>query len=157
MTAQITIYLQALGGKFSGPNAYNTDGIELSIQLQQGMPLLISYQLTDAVNDGTISSEYSRRASRSISRRRASPAHKIAEFESRGVEGRVHAAVRCVRSLLLHRYRAEGDEHLRLARRPAVRPLLPAQLHARRRHRPRVLLRPHPLSFSQLTTSGRGA
>jgi hypothetical protein len=57
-TAQITIYLQALGGKFLGPNAYNTDAVELSIKLEQGMPLLIGYRLSDTVNDGTISSDF---------------------------------------------------------------------------------------------------
>ena len=58
-TAQITIYLQALGGKFLGPNAYNTDDIELSIKLGQDVPLLVSYQLSKTVNDGTISSDFS--------------------------------------------------------------------------------------------------
>jgi hypothetical protein len=52
-TAKITIYLQALGGKFLGPNAYKTDGIKLSITLQ-GNTLPITYQLNDNVNDGAI-------------------------------------------------------------------------------------------------------
>src|SRR5918911_34976 len=52
-TAKITIYLQALGGKFLGPNAYKTDSIKLSITLQ-GNTLPITYQLKDNVNDGAI-------------------------------------------------------------------------------------------------------
>lgn len=52
-TAKITIYLQALGGKFLGPNAYKTDNIKLSVTLQ-GNTLPISYQLSDNVNDGAI-------------------------------------------------------------------------------------------------------
>jgi hypothetical protein len=52
-TAKITIYLQALGGKFLGPNAYKTDSIRLSLTLQ-GMILPITYQLGDNVNDGAI-------------------------------------------------------------------------------------------------------
>jgi hypothetical protein len=52
-TANITIYLQALGGKFLGPNAYNTDSIKLSITLQ-GDTLPITYHLEDNVNDGAI-------------------------------------------------------------------------------------------------------
>jgi hypothetical protein len=52
-TANITIYLQALGGKFLGPNAYNTDNIKLSITLQ-GDTLPITYHLKDNVNDGAI-------------------------------------------------------------------------------------------------------
>ena len=57
-TAQITIYLQALGGKFLGPNAYDTDGIELSVQLPQGMPLLLRYRLNGNVNDGKVCSDF---------------------------------------------------------------------------------------------------
>src|SRR5438067_12146777 len=52
-TAKITIYLQALGGKFLGPNAYKTDSIKLSITLQ-GNTIPIIYQLKDNVNDGAI-------------------------------------------------------------------------------------------------------
>lgn len=52
-TANVTIYLQALGGKFLGPNAYNTDSIKLSITLQ-GSHLPITYQLQDNINDGAI-------------------------------------------------------------------------------------------------------
>jgi hypothetical protein len=52
-TAKITIYIQALGGKFLGPNAYKTDSIKLSITLQ-GNTLPITYQLRDKVNDGAI-------------------------------------------------------------------------------------------------------
>jgi hypothetical protein len=52
-TAKITIYLQALGGKFLGPNAYQTDNIKLSLTLP-GSTLPITYQLGDNVNDGAI-------------------------------------------------------------------------------------------------------
>ena len=52
-TARITIYLQALGGKFLGPNAYQTDQIKLSLTLP-GDTLPITYQLADDVNDGDI-------------------------------------------------------------------------------------------------------
>jgi hypothetical protein len=52
-TAKITIYLQALGGKFLGPNAYQTDSIKLSVTLP-GNTLPVSYQLSDNVNDGAI-------------------------------------------------------------------------------------------------------
>jgi hypothetical protein len=52
-TAKITIYLQALGGKFLGPNAYKTDSIKLSISLQ-GNIHPVTYKLKDKVNDGEI-------------------------------------------------------------------------------------------------------
>jgi len=52
-TANITIYLQALGGKFLGPNAYNTDSIKLSLTLD-GNTLPVTYQLGANVNDGGI-------------------------------------------------------------------------------------------------------
>lgn len=52
-TAKITIYLQALGGKFLGPNAYKTDSIKLSLTLQ-GTTYPITYELGDNVNDGGI-------------------------------------------------------------------------------------------------------
>jgi hypothetical protein len=51
--AKITIYLQALGGKFLGPNAYKHDSIKLSITLQ-GNTLPIAYQLKPNGNDGGI-------------------------------------------------------------------------------------------------------
>jgi hypothetical protein len=56
-TAKITIYLQALGGKFLGPNAYQTDGIKLSLTLP-GNTLPVSYQLSDNVNDGAIGPKF---------------------------------------------------------------------------------------------------
>lgn len=56
-SAKITIYLQALGGKFLGPNAYKTDSIKLSLTLQ-GSTLPVSYQLSDNVNDGAISPNF---------------------------------------------------------------------------------------------------
>lgn len=52
-TAKITIYLQALGGKFLGPHAYKTDSIKLSIILP-GNTLPIAYQLTPNSNDGGV-------------------------------------------------------------------------------------------------------
>jgi hypothetical protein len=52
-TAKITIYLQALGGKFLGPNAYQTNSIKLSVTLP-GDTIPVSYQLSDNVNDGAI-------------------------------------------------------------------------------------------------------
>mgnify|MGYP001449042624 CR=1 FL=1 len=59
-TAHITIYLQALGGKFLGPNAYNTNDIKLSLTLD-GKPTPITYQLTDNVNAGVIGPAFLRR------------------------------------------------------------------------------------------------
>jgi hypothetical protein len=56
-TAQITIYLQALGGKFLGPNAYKTDSIKLSLTLP-GDTIPITYQLGDNVNDGAIGANF---------------------------------------------------------------------------------------------------
>ena len=56
--ATITIYLQALGGKFLGPNAYNTDSIQLSLTLE-GKTLPITYKLTDGVNDGAVGPYFS--------------------------------------------------------------------------------------------------
>lgn len=56
-TAHITIYLQALGGKFLGPNAYQTDSIKLSLTLP-GDTLPITYQLMDKVNDGAIGPDF---------------------------------------------------------------------------------------------------
>ena len=58
-TANITIYLQALGGKFLGPNAYNTNDIKLSITLQDKL-IPVSYQLTSNVNDGGIGPDFLR-------------------------------------------------------------------------------------------------
>lgn len=52
-TADINIYIQALGGKFLGPNAYHTDSIKLSLTLQ-GDTLPITYHLKDNANDGAI-------------------------------------------------------------------------------------------------------
>lgn len=56
-TARLTIYLQALGGKFLGPNAYNTDSIRLSLTLQ-GETLPVTYQLQENVNDGEIGPDF---------------------------------------------------------------------------------------------------
>lgn len=56
-TAKITIYIQALGGKFLGPNAYKTDSIKLSLRLQ-GETLPVSYQLGKKANDGVIGPDF---------------------------------------------------------------------------------------------------
>lgn len=56
-TAKITIYLQALGGKFLGPNAYKTDSIKLSVSLENHT-LPVTYQLTANVNDGGIGANF---------------------------------------------------------------------------------------------------
>ena len=56
-TAKITIYIQALGGKFLGPHAYKTDSIKLSITVL-GNTLPIAYQLKPNANDGGIGSNF---------------------------------------------------------------------------------------------------
>jgi hypothetical protein len=56
-TANITIYLQALGGKFLGPNAYKTDSIKLEIT-QRGKTDRITYRLGDNANDGGIGTSF---------------------------------------------------------------------------------------------------
>lgn len=55
--AQITVYLQALGGKFLGPNAYDHDGIKLSLSLD-GYTHSIPYRLKSTGNDGGISPDF---------------------------------------------------------------------------------------------------
>jgi hypothetical protein len=57
--ANITIYLQALGGKFLGPNAYGLDNITLSITLQDNEPIPITYKLAHKGNDGDIKPNFS--------------------------------------------------------------------------------------------------
>jgi hypothetical protein len=57
-TAKITIYLQALGGKFLGPNAYKTDNINLSLTLEGDTLPPITYQLGNNVNDGGIGPDF---------------------------------------------------------------------------------------------------
>src|ERR1700704_2214605 len=56
-TANITIYLQALGGKFLGPNAYKTDSIKLDIK-QRDKTDRITYRLGDNANDGGIGADF---------------------------------------------------------------------------------------------------
>jgi hypothetical protein len=56
--ARITIFLQALGGKFLGPNAYETDRIKLSVTLH-GHHHPVTYKLGTNPNDGTIGSNFS--------------------------------------------------------------------------------------------------
>ena len=58
-TANIKIYIQALGGKFLGPNAFNTDQINLSV-IFQGKVVTIPYHLTKSSNDGNISPGFNR-------------------------------------------------------------------------------------------------
>jgi hypothetical protein len=55
--ANITIFLQALGGKFLGPNAYKTDNIKLALTLR-GSTLPINYKLGDKTNDGGIGDDF---------------------------------------------------------------------------------------------------
>jgi hypothetical protein len=56
--ANITIYLQALGGKFLGPNAYGLDNIKLSITLPGEEPRFIPYELAHNGDDGDIKPEF---------------------------------------------------------------------------------------------------
>jgi hypothetical protein len=57
MNASITVYLQALGGKFLGPHAFETDKIELSLTYGGGeMPL--AYQLGNNSDDGQINTVF---------------------------------------------------------------------------------------------------
>ncbi|HEV7682682.1 MAG TPA: hypothetical protein VGO68_11205 [Pyrinomonadaceae bacterium] len=56
-TAKITVYVQALGGKFLGPNAYKTDNIKLSLTLES-YDLPIIYQLGEKANDGEIGPDF---------------------------------------------------------------------------------------------------
>jgi hypothetical protein len=56
-TAKITVYIQALGGKFLGPNAYKTDSIKLSLTLK-GKTVPITYQLRNKANDGVIGPDF---------------------------------------------------------------------------------------------------
>jgi len=58
-TATITVYLQALGGKFLGPNAYNHERIELSLALPgEPRPQPIPYRLKPNGNDGGIGPDF---------------------------------------------------------------------------------------------------
>lgn len=56
-TAKIAVYIQALGGKFLGPNAYKTDSIKLSLRLHDDT-LPITYQLEGQANDGEIGPDF---------------------------------------------------------------------------------------------------
>ncbi len=53
-TANLFIYLQALGGKFLGPNAYDNANIKVSFQYSGGQ-FEIPYQVIASTNDGVIS------------------------------------------------------------------------------------------------------
>src|SRR6266496_1085191 len=52
-SATINIYVQALGGKFLGPNAYKTDNIQVSLAFEENT-VPVTYQLFDKANDGEI-------------------------------------------------------------------------------------------------------
>jgi hypothetical protein len=52
-TARITVYLQALGGKFLGPNAYHTNDIKLTLTLD-GKTSDITYKYMSGENDGSV-------------------------------------------------------------------------------------------------------
>jgi hypothetical protein len=55
-TASITVYLQALGGKFLGPNAYQTNNIKVSLSYSGGT-IDFPYQLVPGVSDDGIISQ----------------------------------------------------------------------------------------------------
>jgi hypothetical protein len=56
-TARITIYIQALGGKFLGPNAYHTNDIKLTLTLDdKSVP--ITYKYVEGMNDGEVGSSF---------------------------------------------------------------------------------------------------
>lgn len=55
-TASITVYLQALGGKFLGPNAYATDTIHINLNYTGGQ-VNFPYQLVPGVSDDGIISQ----------------------------------------------------------------------------------------------------
>jgi hypothetical protein len=55
--ANITVYLQALGGKFLGPNAYNTNDIKLTLTLG-GNTVSIPYKYVTGENDGSVGSSF---------------------------------------------------------------------------------------------------
>ncbi|HEY6806940.1 MAG TPA: hypothetical protein VI306_25410 [Pyrinomonadaceae bacterium] len=57
-TARISVYLQALGGKFLGPNAYNTNDIKLTLTLG-GETTSINYKYVDGMNDGEVDATFS--------------------------------------------------------------------------------------------------
>lgn len=57
-TANLFIYLQALGGKFLGPNAYDNTNIKVSFQYSGGS-FEIPYQVLPSTNDGMISPIFS--------------------------------------------------------------------------------------------------
>lgn len=52
-TARITVYIQALGGKYLGPNAYNTNDINLTLTLDKNTEK-IPYEYVTGKNDGDV-------------------------------------------------------------------------------------------------------
>lgn len=51
------VYVQALGGKFLGPNAYNNTAISLALQYSMGI-VPIAYQIKHDTDDGGISTSF---------------------------------------------------------------------------------------------------
>ena len=56
-TPNFTLYIQALGGKFLGPNAYNTNDISVTLNYSGGT-VSIPYNLNSSPDDGTIGAEF---------------------------------------------------------------------------------------------------
>jgi len=56
-TARITVYIQALGGKFLGPNAYHTNDIKLTLTLA-GKSVPITYKYVEGMNDGEVGTSF---------------------------------------------------------------------------------------------------
>lgn len=56
-TPNFTLYLQALGGKFLGPHAYNTNDITVTLNYSGGT-VTLSYNLDSSPDDGGISAEF---------------------------------------------------------------------------------------------------
>lgn len=56
--ATLKVYLQALGGKFLGPHAYQTDDIIITLSYSQGT-VCLPYQLQSNTDDGNISDSFS--------------------------------------------------------------------------------------------------
>lgn len=57
VNATITVYLQALGGKFLGPHAYMTDEITVTLAYSGGT-ISLPYALGSMSNDGSISTDF---------------------------------------------------------------------------------------------------
>lgn len=55
--AILKVYLQALGGKFLGPNAYQTDNIDITLSYSEGV-VQLPYQLGSNTDDGNIGTSF---------------------------------------------------------------------------------------------------